>query len=97
MHRNLDRRVEVLVRMNPENAKAIAEVVDLGMSDKTASWHLQASGEWVRKHLDESGEPLAEYQELLIANHPVAKSAADSPTPRRIDTILNKVGFFGNH
>jgi polyphosphate kinase len=97
MHRNLDRRVEVLVRMNPENAKAITEVVDLGMSDNTASWHLHPNGEWVRKHLDEAGEPLVEYQEFLIANHPVAKSAADSPTPRRIDTILNKVGFFGNN
>jgi polyphosphate kinase len=97
MHRNLDRRVEVLVRMNPENAKTITEVVDLGMSDNTASWHLHSNGEWVRKHLDEAGEPLVEYQEFLIANHPVAKSAADSPTPRRIDTILNKVGFFGNN
>lgn len=97
MHRNLDRRVEVLVRMNPENAKAITEVVDLGMADTTASWHLQPNGEWERKHLDASGEPLIEYQEFLIANHPVAKSAADVPTPRRIDTILNKVGFFGNH
>jgi polyphosphate kinase len=83
--------------MNSENSKAITEVVQLGMSDTTASWHLQSNGEWVRKHLDSSGEPLVEYQELLIANHPVAKSAADSPTPRRIDTILNKVGFFGSH
>jgi hypothetical protein len=58
---------------------------------------LHPNGEWVRKHLDEAGEPLVEYQEFLIANHPVAKSAADSPTPRRIDTILNKVGFFGNN
>ncbi len=97
MHRNLDRRVEVLVRMNSENAKSIIEVVDLGMSDTTASWHLLSDGEWVRKHLDESGEALVDYQELLIANHPVAKSAADVPTPRRIDTLLNKVGLFGSH
>ncbi|CAB4329242.1 unannotated protein [freshwater metagenome] len=97
MHRNLDRRVEALVRINPQDFETIVEVIDLGMSDNTASWHLQPDGEWVRKHEDENGEPLINYQELLINRHPIARSAADSPIPRRIDTILNKVGLFGSH
>jgi polyphosphate kinase len=97
MHRNLDRRVEALVRINPQDSETIVEVIDLGMSDNTASWHLQPDGEWVRKHEDENGEPLINYQELLINRHPIARSAADSPIPRRIDTILNKVGLFGSH
>jgi polyphosphate kinase len=97
MHRNLDRRVEALVRINPQDSETIVEVIDLGMSDNTASWHLQPDGEWVRKHEDENGEPLINYQELLINRHPIARSAADSPIPRRIDTILNKVGLFGGH
>jgi polyphosphate kinase len=97
MHRNLDRRVEALVRLGATDAETVVEVIDLGMSDNTASWHLQADGNWVRHHEDENGEPLINYQELLINRHPVARSAADAPTPRRIDTLLNKVGLFGSH
>jgi polyphosphate kinase len=97
MHRNLDRRVEALVRMNPGAAESIVETIDLAMSDNTASWHLLPNGDWSRHHLDENGEPLINYQELLINRHPIARSAADAPTPRRIDTILNKVGLFGSH
>ncbi|MCX6416459.1 MAG: RNA degradosome polyphosphate kinase [Actinobacteria bacterium] len=97
MHRNLDRRVEALVRLGAADAETVVEVIDLGMSDITASWHLQADGGWIRHHEDENGEPLINYQELLINRHPVARSAADVPTPRRLDTLLNKVGLFGSH
>jgi polyphosphate kinase len=97
MHRNLDRRVETLVRLGAADSETVVEVIDLGMSDNTASWHLQSDGNWVRHHEDEKGEPLINYQELLINRHPVARSAADAPTPRRIDTLLNKVGLFGSH
>jgi polyphosphate kinase len=97
MHRNLDRRVEALVRLGSADAETVVEVIDLGMSDNTASWHLESDGNWVRHHEDENGEPLINYQELLINRHPVARSAADAPTPRRIDTLLNKVGLFGSH
>ena len=97
MHRNLDRRVEALVRLGAADAETVLEVIDLGMSDNTASWHLQPDGNWVRHHEDDNGEPLINYQELLINRHPVARSAADAPTPRRIDTLLNKVGLFGSH
>ncbi len=97
MHRNLDRRVEALVRINPKDAESITQVIELGMADTTASWHLNSDGSWTRHHEDADGEPLVNYQELLINQHPVARSAADVPTPRRIDTILNKVSRRGSH
>jgi polyphosphate kinase len=97
MHRNLDRRVEALVRINSLDAEPITEVLSLGMADTTASWHLLSDGSWRRFHVDQDGEPLVDYQEFLINRHPVARSAADFPTPRRIDTILNKVGLRVNH
>jgi polyphosphate kinase len=97
MHRTLDRRVEALVRIGDADGESIVEVIDLGMSDNTASWHLGPDGNWIRHHENEDGEPLINYQELLINRHPVARSAADAPTPRRIDTLLNKVGLFGSH
>lgn len=97
MHRNLDRRVEALVRIKPNEAEPIIKVLELGMADTTASWHLVSDGSWIRHHEDLEGEPLVDYQEFLINQHPVARSAADAPTPRRIETILNKVGLRGNH
>jgi len=68
MHRNLDRRVEALVRL-PSQAQ-VAEVqrlLDLCFDDRTASWWLGPDGEWTRHHLDADGEPLRDLQESLIA------------------------------
>jgi hypothetical protein len=67
------------------------------MSDNNDYWHLGPDVNCIRHHENEDGEPLINYQELLINRHPVARSAADAPTPRRIDTLLNKVGLFGSH
>ena len=97
MHRNLDRRVEALVRINHRDAESITQVIELGIADTTASWHLNSDGTWTRHHEDANGEPLVDSQEFLINLHPVARSAADVPTPRRIDTILNKVTRRGSH
>ena len=97
MHRNLDRRVEALVRINPLDAEPMTQVLELGMADTTASWHLQPDGNWIRHHEDQDGEPLVDYQEFLINSHPVARSAADVPTPRRIESLLSRVGLRGNH
>lgn len=93
MHRNLDRRVEALVEINKKNASSIIQVLDLGFADSTASWHLGPDGTWTRHYQDQDGEPLVDYQEYLINNHPVAKSGIDNPTPRVISALLNKVGF----
>jgi polyphosphate kinase len=40
MHRNLDRRVESLVRIErPVHKSSLQEIFDLSLSDETASWH----------------------------------------------------------
>ena len=70
MHRNLDRRVEALVRIvAPEQIDALIKYVDLQMADSTASWHMQADGTYVRHCKDEEGRPLVDSQEYLIKKH----------------------------
>ncbi len=70
MHRNLDRRVECLVEL-PGQAQIdeVGRLLDLAFDDRTSSWWLESSGEWVRHHLDDDGEPLRDLQELLIAQN----------------------------
>ncbi|MDO9454979.1 RNA degradosome polyphosphate kinase [Nocardioides sp.] len=59
MHRNLDRRVEVLVRLpDPESVAAIGDLLDLAFASTTSAWELGSSGDWVRNdgdtHLQET-------------------------------------------
>ena len=70
MHRNLDRRVEALVRIvAPEQIDELIKYVNLQMADSTASWHMQADGTYVRHCKDEEGRPLVDSQEYLIKKH----------------------------
>lgn len=70
MHRNLDRRVEALVRIvAPEQIDELIKYVDLQMADSTASWHMQADGTYMRHCKDEEGRPLVDSQEYLIKKH----------------------------
>ena len=70
MHRNLDRRVEALVRIvAPEQIDELIKYVDLQMADSTASWHMQPDGTYVRHCKDEEGRPLVDSQEYLIKKH----------------------------
>jgi polyphosphate kinase len=64
MHRNLDRRVEVLVRL-PEVAlvEEVGEMLDLAFWHDTSAWELHSDGDWVR-----NGGKVA-YQEALIERH----------------------------
>ena len=49
MHRNLDRRVEVLVRLpGADDVREIRHLLDLAFADETAAWVLDPSGEWGR-------------------------------------------------
>ncbi|MFJ4951562.1 RNA degradosome polyphosphate kinase [Streptomyces sp. NPDC088760] len=67
MHRNLDRRIEALVRVvDPGHRAALNRLLDTGMSDSTASWHLGPDGEWTRHATDTDGQPLRNVQEMLI-------------------------------
>jgi polyphosphate kinase len=67
MHRNLDRRVEVLASItNPAHVVEISGLFDMAFDDATASWWLDAEGLWTPKTTDDRGEPLADMQEYLI-------------------------------
>lgn len=67
MHRNLDRRVEALVKLRrPEHLHEIDGLYDLAFDPGTASWHLRPDGTWDRVHLGPDGEPLADMQQVLI-------------------------------
>ena len=70
MHRNLDRRVEALVRVTaPEQIDDLIKYVDLQMADSTMSWHMQPDGTYVLHTKDDEGRPLVDSQEYLIRKH----------------------------
>jgi polyphosphate kinase len=69
MHRNLDRRVESLVRIErPAHKAALQEIFDLSLSDETSSWH-QDVDSWKRVSKSSSGEPLQDLQNLYIKRY----------------------------
>ena len=67
MHRNLDRRVEVLVSItNPAHIDEIGELFDIAFDEGTASWQLQPDGTWIPHTADREGDPLLDMQDYLI-------------------------------
>ena len=69
MHRNLDRRVEALVRLSdPGHIADMKALMSLGMSDEVSSWHLDVDGLWTRHSKDANGKELLELQSTLIEN-----------------------------
>jgi polyphosphate kinase len=67
MHRNLDRRVEVLASItNPAHITEIETLFDMAFDEGTASWHLQSDGTWIPHTTDAEGHPLLDMQEYLI-------------------------------
>jgi polyphosphate kinase len=67
MHRNLDRRVEALVRLvDPQHLAEIDELFTMAMSDAVASWSLEADGTWTRNDTDETGAPRIDLQNRLM-------------------------------
>jgi polyphosphate kinase len=93
MHRNMDRRVELLVRATDSSHKTeLRNLIDLAMDPGVASWWLSPDGTWTRHHLDGSGEPLIDLQEHLIqhrqnrtveADVAAAKSRLERRRPER--------------
>ncbi|MBT1164375.1 RNA degradosome polyphosphate kinase [Bifidobacterium felsineum] len=76
MHRNLDRRVEALVRITaPEQIDELIKYVDLQMADSTVSWHMQPDGTYVLHTKDDEGRPLVDSQEYLIRKHSRRRAA----------------------
>ena len=76
MHRNLDRRVELLVRVtDPAHRAQLRAFIGLAMDSATASWWLGPDGTWTRHHLDASGAPLNDVQDQLIRSRGRAADA----------------------
>jgi len=70
MHRNLDRRVEALVRLrDPGHLAELDELLTRSMDPETISWHLDAEGTWTQHPTPEEG-PGADLQSHLIASRP---------------------------
>ena len=77
MHRNLDRRVEALVRIvDPSHVEELTTILDLGLADTTSRFELGQDGTWTRVHLDAEGNPLADLQSLMWEHHVQARRAA---------------------
>ena len=68
MHRNLDRRVEALVRItDPEMIERLTWLVTHAASDAVTSWWLEPDGSWVRHVTGPDGERLEDIQTTLMA------------------------------
>jgi polyphosphate kinase len=67
MHRNLDRRVEVLVRLSePDHVKSILGMFELAMSEQVSSWTLESNGNWIRSQFDSEGNALSDFQDTIM-------------------------------
>ncbi|WP_259453275.1 RNA degradosome polyphosphate kinase [Streptomyces ginkgonis] len=67
MHRNLDRRIEVLVRVtDPAHRSTLTRLLAAGTADTTASWHLGPDGTWTRHWTGTDGRALRNVQEMQI-------------------------------
>ena len=67
MHRNLDRRIEALVRIkDPEQVEYLRRMVREQASGKVSSWRLRKNGSWVRR-TEKNGKTLIDYQQKLMA------------------------------
>jgi polyphosphate kinase len=68
MHRNLDRRVEALIRVgDPAVRRGIVDLLDAMLSDDVTRWELGADGEWSRIVAGPDGRRLKDYQQRLVA------------------------------
>ncbi len=70
MHRNLDRRVEALVRLaSPQHVEELTALLDLGLAESTAAWELLPDGRWERRTHGPGDVPLLDIQDFLIQLH----------------------------
>ncbi|WP_106403506.1 RNA degradosome polyphosphate kinase [Actinocorallia populi] len=66
MHRNLDRRVEALVRVNdPAHRDELLRLLDKGVATDTSSWWLDGDGVWTR-HNGDAEAPALDIQTHLM-------------------------------
>ena len=66
MHRNLDGRVEALVKVKSDEPRdRLLSVLDLALSDNTFAWELQSDGSWHRLSPENGGPPISHQSELM--------------------------------
>ena len=67
MHRNLDRRIESLIRVERMDHKLeLDQAITEDLSDDLSTWHLVEGDKWKRKVSDASGKRLQTPQEVMI-------------------------------
>lgn len=67
MHRNLDRRVESMVRINQtDHKRMLLRALDSYLAPTTSSWHMNASGSWDRVTTSSTGEQLVDLHQQVI-------------------------------
>jgi len=70
MQRNLDRRVESLVRIESEKHKErLKGILDDSMSDQYSTWRLTDDNQWSRHITDSEGKFLVNFQDHFIDKH----------------------------
>ncbi len=77
MHRNLDRRVEVLLRVaDPTLSKRLGEVFDSALDPATRCWNLHADGSWEPAPPPDSGvSPVRDHQAEMMLRYAVGADA----------------------
>jgi polyphosphate kinase len=79
MHRNLDRRVEVLVQIpSVSHVHDLGDLLDLGFDDEVSAWELQPDATWERHSHNAEGDPLTDVQAALISMHRRRRDAASA-------------------
>jgi polyphosphate kinase len=80
MHRNLDRRVETMVRVSdPEARRILGGVLEGAMSDVTASWRLRPDGTFTYMKGKDLQAELIKSHRLAQVYEPPASAAAEPP------------------
>ena len=70
MHRNLDRRVEALVRIESEKHKeTLKSILDDSVSDSYSTWSLDVENNWVRNIKDSDGMYLRNFQDHFVEKY----------------------------
>lgn len=75
MHRNLDRRIEVLVQLSDhEHLARIDRFFEFAFSDEVSSWRMLTDGSWERRIVGAKGEKLADLQDLVMSDRTHARA-----------------------
>jgi polyphosphate kinase len=70
MERNLDRRVEALVRIeDPQHKEQLNEILELSVSPRFGMWEMNEDDSWSYIKAGAEGKALEDFQEYFIERH----------------------------